>query len=79
MCKRLGSAKLLSMAQKTRSYLLVEERLGRPLDEYVAEKRAEKASWVTICHDIAQTTDVRLTPETLRVWFSGHEFAEVAS
>ncbi len=67
------------MSQKTRSYLLVEERLNRPLDEYVAEMRADKASWVTICHDIAKLTDVRLTPETLRVWFSGHDMAEVAA
>ena len=46
--------------------------LGRPLADYVEEKRADGQSWRTISRDLYVDTDrqVDIAYETLRTWFS---------
>lgn len=61
------------MTQRTRTFQLVEERLGRDLADHVRTLRDDGASWVTVCHELADETGVRLTPETIRVWFAADE------
>ena len=64
----------------TPAQLLADELLGRPLSEYVAEKRRSrrpKWSWRLIAEQLAEDTDgkVDVTGETLRIWYG----AEVAA
>lgn len=64
------------------SQALAEHLLGRPLAEYVAEKRHGRPrwSWQEIAEQLADDTNqqVVLSRETLRTWF-GLERAAVAS
>lgn len=49
---------------------LIEARLGRPLAEYIAEKRGAEVAWRTIAAELAQDTDgIIVSYETLRAWF----------
>lgn len=57
------------MAKRTRTYLLLEERLGEPLDAYVRDKRADGESVAAIVFDLATRTGERVTDSTLRNWF----------
>lgn len=63
-------ARLVTMSQPTPLYQLVEARLGRPLVEYVAERRAT-TSWRAMAADLTETAGVQVTYETLRGWFAG--------
>lgn len=60
---------LLSMTQPTPLYRLVEARLGKPLSEYVAERRAT-TSWRAMAADLTEKTGESVTYETLRGWFA---------
>lgn len=57
----------------TPSQALAETLLGRPLSEYIAEKRNAKPrwSWRLIAEQLAEDTDgkVVVTYETLRNWY----------
>ncbi len=57
------------MANRTRTYLLVEERLGKSLSRYVSAARRNKKSWNAIARDLHEQTQVAVTSETLRLWF----------
>jgi hypothetical protein len=63
----------------TPSQRLAGIALGRPLDEYVAEKRAARPRWTwrLIAEQIATDTngEINLSHETLRGWYG----AEVAA
>lgn len=52
---------------------LAELTLGRPLDEYVAEKRDARPrwSWRLIATQLSEDTggEINLSHQTLRVWF----------
>jgi hypothetical protein len=52
---------------------LASLKLGRPLDEYVAEKRSARPrwSWSLIAEQLATDTDgqVSITGEALRLWY----------
>lgn len=73
MRSSLAYGNLLDMSKSTRAQLLIEERLGRPLDRYVLTARGRepraKASWSRISADLLAETGVHVTPETLRLWF----------
>ncbi|GAW50574.1 MULTISPECIES: hypothetical protein [unclassified Nocardioides] len=59
------------MANKTSTYLLVEERLGKNLSRYVLAGRRQtpKRSWNAIARELHERTQVAVTSETLRLWF----------
>lgn len=57
------------MTNPSRTYLLIEDRLGEPLLDFVLALRARKTSWAAIAREIDKRTDVAITPETLRIWF----------
>jgi hypothetical protein len=57
------------MTQPSATYLLIEERLGEPLAQYVAARRPGTA-WRRIAMEIYKRTDVDVTYETLRTWFA---------
>lgn len=67
--KFLAYAKVLVMSNRTRTYLLVEERLGKSLSRYVSAARRNKKSWNAIAREINEQTQVAVTSETLRLWF----------
>ena len=64
------------MTQPSPLYRLIEERLGRPLTELIAESRATQ-SWPEIAAEIHRLTDVEINPETLRLWFKDRITVEV--
>lgn len=57
-------------------YRLLEEKLGRPLADVVAERRATH-SWPEIAQAIAAETGVVVSSETLRNWFRDRITVEV--
>lgn len=57
------------MAKPTRTYLLLEARLERPLADYVTERREAGDSWNVIAYELAKATDVMVTAQTLTNWF----------
>jgi hypothetical protein len=61
------------MSKPTRAQLLIEERLGRPLDRFVMNARGTelrpKNSWNQIALLLHSETGVHVTAETLRIWF----------
>lgn len=62
----------------TPSQRLAEKVLGRPLADYVAEKRSQERprwSWQDIADQINDDTEgeIALNPETLRLWYSRDE------
>lgn len=71
MCLRqlFAYAKLRGMTNPSRTYLLLEERLGEPLAGYVEASRAGGLSWNAIARDLHERTKVGVTSETLRIWF----------
>ena len=50
---------------------LASIKLGRPLADYVAEKRATGSPWSSIAADLSLDTDgtVDVSRETLRLWY----------
>ena len=59
----------------TPSQRLAEVFLGRPLAEYVAEKRAQERprwSWQNIADQLKVDTngEIVLNPETIRLWYA---------
>lgn len=61
------------MSNRTRTYLLVEGRLGKSLSRHVGAARARGCSWNAIAMDLHKRTDVAVTAETLRLWFVAEE------
>lgn len=63
----------------TRTQVLAEAVLGRPLDEYVAEKRTARPrwSWSLIAEQLSDDTagKAAITGETLRLWYGDFERA----
>ena len=61
------------MTNRSRTYLLIEERLGTPLDRLVMRARGTeprpKTSWSQIALLLHQKTGVYVSNETLRIWF----------
>lgn len=53
----------------TSTYLLLEERLGRPLDKQVIKARSRGQSWNQIARELDRATGVAVTAEWLRIWF----------
>lgn len=61
----------------TRTQVLTEAVLGRPLGEYVAEKRRGRPrwSWALIAEQLSDDTGGKaaVTGETLRLWYGESE------
>jgi hypothetical protein len=53
----------------TPTRLLIETRLGRPLDDFVHEQLTEGIGWRRIADDIRHRTAISVSHETLRSWF----------
>jgi len=70
---RIASQGIRSRSTGTRkptsTYLLLEERLGRPLDKQVMKARNRGQSWNQIARELDRATDVAVTAEWLRIWF----------
>lgn len=63
------------MPKPSRTYLLIEERLGTDLAQYAADRRRDGATWAEISFDLGTRTKVIVTSETLRIWFAETEAA----
>lgn len=66
------------MANRTPTFALIEDRLGKNLTRYVLAARtptptSPKRSWNAIALDLHQKTGVAVTSETLRTWFYDHD------
>jgi len=62
------------MTQPSPTYLLIEERLGEPLAEFVNARRPH-TSWRRLALEIFQRTHTDVSNESLRLWF-GHDEPE---
>jgi hypothetical protein len=67
--KILAYAKILGMNNRTPTYLLLENKLGRSLSRYVGAARKSQRSWNAIALELHKETGVAVTSETLRQWF----------
>lgn len=76
MPKKLWCAKLSAVTKPSPLYRLLEEKLGRPLADVIAERRGTD-SWPDIAAYLAQTTGVNVTSESLRNWFRDRITVEV--
>ena len=52
-------------------YAEIEAKLGRPLSQFVADRRADGASWRGLAAEILQKTGIKVSYEALRVWHQG--------
>lgn len=61
------------MSQPSFLFEAIEAKLGAPgaLDDYVALRRTENASWRTIAADLTERTGRVVNHETLRLWYVG--------
>ncbi len=64
------------MTQPSPLYRLLEEKLGRPLADVVAERRSTQ-SWSEIARALIEVTGVEVNSETLRNWFRDRITVEV--
>ncbi len=55
---------------KTATYRLVEDRLGKDLRRHVSALWRKGESWNAIARDLLVRTEVAVTSETVRIWFS---------
>lgn len=62
------------MPDRATLYLLLEAKLGQPLDGYVAARRPE-LSWRRLAADIQQRTGVNVSWVSLWTWFGREERA----
>ena len=62
----------MSIAKDSPTQQLASLKLGRPLEEYVAEKRAAGLPWSSIAVEISIDTDgaVNISRESLRLWYA---------
>lgn len=56
------------MTSRSQLYRLIEERLEGTLSEYMAANRAQM-SWRAMSDDLYARTGIRVSYQTLRVWF----------
>jgi len=59
------------MPKQTAKQRLADLVLGRPLAEFVAERRADGTAWRRIAQDLTDATDgsLDISGESLRSWF----------
>lgn len=55
--------------------LLIQERLGSSLTDLVAERRTAGLAWNRIARELQERTEIYVTGEALRLWFSQREQA----
>lgn len=67
------------MTSPTPTRLLIEERLGQGIDEFVKARRPLRVpSWRELAQEIAERTGVVVTDEALRKWANGADEAAPA-
>lgn len=59
------------MTQPSDRYTEIEAKLGKPLAQFVSDRRAEGASWRGLAAEILEITDIKVSYEALRVWHQG--------
>lgn len=59
------------MSSPTPLYTAIEDALGQPLAEYVAEQRENGLSYRRIALAITARTSIDVTGEALRIWTKG--------
>lgn len=61
----------MSIAERSPTQRLASLKLGRPLEEYVAEKRNAGLPWSSIAAEISLDTEgeVEISRESLRLWY----------
>lgn len=64
------------MTQPSPLYRLLEEKLGRPLADFIGESRATQ-TWPEIAQAVTDETGVEVHSETLRTWFKDRITVEV--
>lgn len=63
------------MPKQTAKQRLADFILGRPLAEFVAERRADDVAWRRISRELLDSTDgaVDISGESLRAWFGDEQ------
>lgn len=64
--------------QQSSKRQLIEDRLGRPLADFVAERHrpyVHGSGWRRIAADVQAATGVVVSHETLRAWFCAEDAA----
>lgn len=56
------------MPNRSPKYLLVEERLGCDLADFLSRRRAEKVTFERIARELWTETDVDVTSQTIANW-----------
>lgn len=69
-------ASVIGMTNPSPLYLLIEERLGGPLADYVASHKA-RMSWRAMAADLTAKAGVDVSYEALRGWFADRITVEV--
>ena len=64
------------MAEPSRLYRLIEERLDGTLAELIAARRPH-TSWKDIAAEVTETTGIEVSWESLRLWFADRITVEV--
>lgn len=54
----------------SRTYQLLEAKLGEPLAAFVLGLRTDERSWYYIARKLRERTDVSISYETVRGWFA---------
>jgi hypothetical protein len=57
------------MTQPSPLYRLIEDKLGEPLDQFVAARRAT-SSWRDIADEVRTRTGETVSAEALRLWLA---------
>ena len=59
------------MTQRTATQRLADVLLGRPVEDYIAERREAGRPWRFIARDLHEATNgqIDVTYETLRTWY----------
>jgi len=57
-------------------YRLLEEKLGRPLADFIAERRARQ-TWPEIAEALVDETGIAVSSESVRNWFKDRIQIEV--
>lgn len=53
---------------QTTLHRLLETKLGKSLDGYIAARREAGSTYIAIAEDLRQATDVYVTHESIRRW-----------
>lgn len=67
------------MTDRSQLYKLIERGLGEDFEALVAARRRYEYPWAAIAREVAGRTDIEVSDETLRRWFTADECSEKAA